>query len=412
MKTRPTPNDELERRALARAQAPEEVLEVRRHVVEQRTRAGPVERRDADRHEQQRRRPRHGVEADRAGARQAGEQHPVAAHERREAREQREVGAERVGVARPRLDAVEAHPHERGHEVAEPEQRQRHRLAPAGPAQLADAEEHDPGGGRPAPEPLGVGQRLRRVARGGARHHPPDRATDRAPRAEQAEDVAEQQRDARHADPERHEDRVGGEVVLHGVRPRQAGVDDGGERSHPDDPEHDVDHDRQPHQPPLARLLQPRRRPQRGQRHERQHEHERRGGREERLGDRQVGPADQAMGEDGCGEQHAVRSLRTTTAPPERGRQPATRSGSCELLLAGRRCPAADRTGRRDTCTFGLKVNFSAEVVLLARAADRADEVVLAPLGLDRGLCRSTSDENTFGGRARCRSSSILMTIF
>ena len=94
--------------------------------------------------EQQRRGARHRVEADRADARRAGVEHAVAADQRREPGEEREVGAERVGVARPRLDAVEAHPDERHHEVAEPQDRERLRLAAARPAELADPKKRIP----------------------------------------------------------------------------------------------------------------------------------------------------------------------------------------------------------------------------------------------------------------------------
>ena len=126
----------------------EEVLQVGRDRVEQRALAAAVERRDPDRHDQQRDEPAHRREPDRARHRRARVEHAVAAGDRREAGEQAEVDAERVGVARPRLDAVEAHPHERDHEVEQREDRERLRLAPGGPAQLDDAEE---AGSRPPP---------------------------------------------------------------------------------------------------------------------------------------------------------------------------------------------------------------------------------------------------------------------
>jgi len=70
------------------------------------------------------------------------------------------------------------------------------------------------------------------------------------------------------------------------------------EPEHGERPEHDVHRDRHPHEPALGPALQPRRGPQRRERRER--EHQDRGGRrvEERLGDRQVGAADDAVGED------------------------------------------------------------------------------------------------------------------
>ena len=259
-------------------------------------------------------RPRTGGEPDRAGHRQPREQHALAAVQRREAREQAEVDAERVGVARPRLDAVEAHAHERDHEVEQREDRQRLRLAPLRPAQLDDAEEEDPGRRRPPAQARGV---LERLGGRDARDDPADHAPDRPPRAEQAEDVAEQQRRERHAHPQDHEDHRGREVVLLGVGARQPGVDDGGERDDAHHAEQHVDHQREPEQPPLARLLQARARPQRGERDERDDQHGGRSGREEPLGDRQVGAADQAVGEHG--EEHGLQHVSERRRPRRGG---------------------------------------------------------------------------------------------
>ena len=84
-----------------------------------------------------------------------------------------------------------------------------------------------PGHRGPAPEALGVVERL---GRRDARDHRADRAPDRAPRAEQAEDVAEHERHERDAHPQQHEDDRRREVVLLGVGAREAGVDAGAER--------------------------------------------------------------------------------------------------------------------------------------------------------------------------------------
>jgi hypothetical protein len=225
-------------------------------------------------------------------------QRPVAPGERRERREQPEVDAERVGVAAPRLDAVEAHPDEHHDDVGEHEDRQRPRLARRRPAQLADAEPDDPDRRRPAPQPGRVGERLGQLVAAEAARQPAGAAADRAPRAEQAPDVAEQQGRARHADPEHDVDRGRREVVALVVGAGEPRVDGDDEREQAQRAEDGVDAGGEREQPPLAPLLQPRRRPQRGQRDEGDDEDARRRRPEHRFGDRQVGASDDAVGED------------------------------------------------------------------------------------------------------------------
>ena len=123
-------------------------------------------------------------------------------------------------------------------------------LAALGPAQLADHEREDARRRRPVTQPVGVGQRLRRPAAGEPPRRPGDRAADRAPRAQQPEHVAQQQRGERHADPEADVDRRRGEVVLLGVGAGEAGVGGDRERRHAERAEHDLD--REPAAAPAA----------------------------------------------------------------------------------------------------------------------------------------------------------------
>ena len=162
---------QLEPEAERGAPAHERLLQVADGVVEQRPLAGAVERRRADRHQQQRPSSRTAMCracADTTGGRRTT--HPSRPPEGREPGEQAEPDAERVTPARPRLDAVQAHPHELDREVDEHEHRERLRILRLRPAQLADREREDPGGCGPVAEPLGIRQRLRqRVTRDLAR---------------------------------------------------------------------------------------------------------------------------------------------------------------------------------------------------------------------------------------------------
>ena len=325
---------------------------------------------------------------------------PSRRDERREAREQREVDAERVGVARPRLDAVEAHPHERGRRG------RRARAAPSvcgsrPPAQhSSQTPKSERSRRRPASARAARGRRsgsagrprearatTQPTARPIARHGLSSRKT--SPNSSDANGTPTQSAD---------EDRGRREVVLLGVGPRQAGVDDGGERGDAQQPEHDVDRDRQPHQPPLARLLQPRRRPQRGERDERHHEHARRRGREQRLGDRQVGAADEAVGEDGCEQQREQESKNDdgpAGAGPSSLQNCAWRATSCRSRWSS----AAHRAGGR-VVAFGAKSNFTPKLCFLLVQPVELDEVRSCPSCALIVVFRSTSDENTSGPAA------------
>ena len=99
-------------------------------------------------------------------------------------------------------------------------------LGRARPAQLADREaEQHRGGGEPA-EALGVGAAARAARPRRRSAWPPSRSPRPIARhgLQQREDVAEQQREERHADPEADVDRGRREVLALRVRAEQAGV--------------------------------------------------------------------------------------------------------------------------------------------------------------------------------------------
>ena len=226
--------------------------------------------------------------------------------------EQPEEDAERVGVAHPRLDAVEAHPDEHHHEVDEHQQRQRAGLAGLGPAQLADREREQPDGGRPAAEALGVVQRLGQ--RAGAVADQADAAADRPPRAQQPEDVAEQQRGERDADPEADVDHRRREVRVRPLGAEQARVDGDEEDEDAECAEQDLDARGRPKSRFSGSRRQPRLRPAERERDERHDQHGRAGGGEQRDGDREVGAPD-----DPVREQEHAPSLGTHNGPADAG---------------------------------------------------------------------------------------------
>ena len=185
-----------------------------------------------------------------AGARSSAPSRRV---ERRERGEEAEVDAERVGVAGPRLDAVEAHPDEHHDDVDEHDAR---RAAPGSRA----VPQHSSQMPKPA-IPTAAGQRPSRAGyasgSGGVAAtrpvQPAGGAADRAPRADQPPDVAEEQRRERDADPERDVDHPRREVVALGRRcPRAPRRRSRRARSTPERAEHDVGGEREPDRPPLA----------------------------------------------------------------------------------------------------------------------------------------------------------------
>ena len=366
--------------------------------VEHAALAGAVERGDADRAHQQRdgaaaraSRPTAPVIGGRAY------EHAVVAGERRQPREQREVDAERVGVARPRLDAVEAHAHERDDEVEQREDRERLRLAPARPAQLADAEEQDPRRRGPAPQPRRIGQRL---GRRDARDDEADRAADRAPRAEQAEDVAEHERGDRHAHPQHDVDGGRREVVVLGrpcprgrrrrpsrrrrrrraraARRPRAAAGTAGARAAPAGAA--------PTTPPRARGTRRRARPPPRRRTRPSGSAGRRG----RRGRGRRGPRGM--------------SLRTTTAPPRAGPSHFRRSALSGLRALRGRLARGGRLRRRGGVR--RERQLGAEDVLLLRAAERRDEAVLALLVRQRAPEVDQSGVQARGGLLQVRAGS------
>ena len=296
----------LERQPEREPEAREGVLHLSDQVVEQRTLLGAVERRRADGAEEQSGRPGDRHQARRADDRRPEDEPPVTAPaERGQPGEQPEPDAEGVAVADPRLDAVEAHPEELDREVDQHQHGQRLRVARGRPAQLADGERDQPGDGRPVAEPLRVGERLGHGVARRALGQPARRAADRPPRAEQAEDVAEQQREERDADPEADVDRGRGQVVLLAVRPRQAGVDGHREHEHAERAQQHLHDEREAEERPLARAVEHRALPAGRQREEGDDEHGRRRHGEPEDRDRQVGAADDAVSD----QPHGQRSL-------------------------------------------------------------------------------------------------------
>ena len=250
---------------------------------------------DPDHHDHHPDRPRHRLELRQAGEERARADHAVARLEHRQAREEVEVDRERLAQARPRLDAEHAHEDQRQHAVAGDRGGERGGLlAPAG-AELDPGEAEQPDRGRPAPE------RLRVVAQpAAAEQHAPDRP----PRVEGAEEVAEQHAREHQPDPEDDEDEGRREVVQRRVGPVVAGHEDEREQQHAERTADHLDRPRAQHAPdparqrPPARVLEPRARPQRGERDERHAEDRGRRPPEQPFRDRQARALHEPVGED------------------------------------------------------------------------------------------------------------------
>ena len=180
----------------------------------------------------------------------------------------------------------------------------------------------DPERRRPVAEALGVGQRLGHAAPREPRARPAGGAAERAPWAQQPEDVAEEQRDERDADPEADVDRGRREVVLLDVRAGEPGVHGDREGADADGAEQDLHDERHARQRPLGHRLQPRARPAGRQRQERDHQDGGRGGGEQLLGDREVGAADDPVRDD----PHEAVSLGSVRGPERR--RPRSGSGA------------------------------------------------------------------------------------
>jgi hypothetical protein len=222
----------------------------------------------------------HAQQRDRSGEEiepeQRRQRHPhvepvVAALESGDAAEQAEVDRERVRPVGPGVDAVQAHAHELNRRIGQREDGQRRGIVAARVDELEPGKAQDPHCRRPAPEARRVPHRLGHRP---AAHRPGDegdRARDRPPRVERAEDVAEEQAGERQPDPERNVDGGRGEVGLGALHPGESRVDDGHEDRHADDPADDVDeHTGEPAQPPRRLGLQDRLRPQDREADERQ----------------------------------------------------------------------------------------------------------------------------------------------
>ncbi|HWK26105.1 MAG TPA: hypothetical protein VNS09_06055 [Solirubrobacter sp.] len=288
-----------------------------------RSRAEAVERDGAD-HDQH-----HGL-----GARQRGEpgepaqeppppEHAVAQLEHGEAREQVEVDGERLGVARPGVDAVERHPEPRDRGVDERRGRDRGRPVAVRRDQLQPGERDQAGRRGPAAEPARVRERL------GVRpaQEPAARAPDRAPRVERREHVPEQDGDRDEPEPEDHVDERRRDVLRRHLGAGEAGADDQDQQGDADGPADDVrrragqDAAERRRQRPERVALQPRGRPEHAQRRERDHQHGPGGPAEQPGRDRQVGAAGEAVRRGGGREQ-----------------QGDDRSGACRAGERARRC--------------------------------------------------------------------------
>ena len=267
-------------------------------------------------------RPRRRVEPRQPAQRRPQADDAVARLDRRHAREEVVVDGERLAVAASSVST----PHTTcaasvSTRVAERRGDQPRRVLAPARGELDPGEDQQPRRGGPAPEPL-------RVRPQAARRQ---QAADRPPRAERAEDVAEQHAREHEPDPERDQDERGREVVERGPAAQEAGQHDHDEQRDAEQPAQPVDGARAQQRAPMPRqrapgqlALHPRLGPQRRQRDEGEHEHRARRPREQLRRDRQVAALDEPVGGGGGGE----GERRRATAPEASGEPTARRIGS------------------------------------------------------------------------------------
>ena len=326
------------------AEAAEEVLEVREDVVEQRPLARAVEGGDAEAGDDHRGGAVRPVDPPGADDGRPGVERAAVAGDRRERGEEAEVDAERVGVAGPRLDAVEAHPDEHHDEVDEHDDRDRRAARARCPSRARRCRSRRPRA-PPASGPAAPGRRAARAGRSRGAIEPAGGAADRAPRADQPPDVAQEQADERHADPQRDVDHRRREVVA-------------ARRRVPASPAYAVTRNtRTPSAPRTTSAASgngSRRRSRHscsrgrdhsaGEREERQHQHRCRRGAEHRLRDRQVGATDDAVGEDDHGARVYERRRPRRGGAVERLRLPRERCYFEHFTLTSSRLRARGRS--------------------------------------------------------------------
>jgi hypothetical protein len=210
--------------------------------------------------------------------------------------------ANRPKRTQPRLGAVAGHRREGEAGVDERRGRDVGRFLAVTGDELEPREREDPGGGRPAPEPLGV-----RTA--GAQ---PQQPAEGAPRVECAEHVAEEDAREHEADPEDDEDERRREVGGRRRGAREPADDHEHEEAEPERLGCEVDGsggdgppertaDRLPAVAARGPLV-PRGAPEGRQRDERHDQHDAGGEHEQPLGDRQVSALDEAVGVRGRGD--------------------------------------------------------------------------------------------------------------
>ena len=178
---------ELKRGRRGEAEVEEGLLEVVGQVGPRPALAEAVEARGPDGDAQQRDRARDRVEARQPRQRPPEIEHAVAPFPYRQARDDAEVGAERVGPVAPLVDPVEAHAGQLHGRVGEREQREGRRVVAALVGQLDPREAQQPERGRPAAEaaPDSAEATAARPRTGAGRPRPrpaPRSATARRPR--------------------------------------------------------------------------------------------------------------------------------------------------------------------------------------------------------------------------------------
>ncbi len=291
--------------------------EVDRQVLPEPALAETVERDGPDHHRDEQDGPGHGLQARQPGQRRPQADHALARLPHRQAREQVEVDRERLAVAGPRLgpeqrlrrQGVDGVGDRRGGQLLRG-------LAPARD-QLDPGEAEQRERGRVTAPALGI------RADAGQPYRPP--------RAERAEQVAEQRAGEHEPDPEVDQDERRREVVERRAPAGVAGRDHHAEQRDPDRAAGDLhrraaEHAPEPGQRAPWGLLQARTGPQHREPGERGDEHDRRRPPEQPLRDRQRRALDEAVRLGARRRQRGARTHRSEDGEPRAARHSAVLS--------------------------------------------------------------------------------------
>ena len=239
------------------------------------------------------------------GERPANHEAPVANRERPDPREELEHDGESLPAAGPRLSPVDRHAGERPVGVERDRDRERPRVRGPRVRELQCDEGEERSGGRvpaPPPVPLEDGPRLAPTEL----EDPHGAVRDRAPRAESAPDVAEEDREERYSQPEDDVDERRREVEELGRGPQERRRECDDEHADRDELQYDAQRGREEERAERMRqrtsvrvCLEERALPEGTEQNERDDEDDRRRREEEGLRDRQVTyPADPVSQED------------------------------------------------------------------------------------------------------------------